>query len=315
MPPKYLHHHEEFKELLSIAARDQHINEPSLVEKDYWIMHVLYALQKQGWVFQLKGGTSLSKGFGIINRFSEDIDIKIDPLSGRDVKTGKNQDNPSQVKSRESFFDWLAEEISIPDIENIERDRVFDDGKFRSAGIRLYYKSKFDPVIGLKPGILLEVGFDKTTPNTEVNISSWAYDKALEKINDVMDNRAFGVHCYNPEYTFVEKLQTISSKYRNFQETGKLSNNFLRHYYDVYKLIERPEIVAFIGTPEYLQHKKDRFKSLEMDLRKTDAFTLSSPEVFKKFEQEYLKTEIIYYNDFPKLSEILERIQKYLNRL
>ncbi len=82
MPPKYLHHHEEFKELLRIAARDQHINEPSLVEKDYWIMHVLYALQKQGWVFQLKGGTSLLKGFGIINRFSEDIDIKIDPPSG-----------------------------------------------------------------------------------------------------------------------------------------------------------------------------------------------------------------------------------------
>ena len=45
-----------------------------LIEKDYWLMHGLWALQKQGWQFQLKGGSSLSKGFGIIQRFSEHID-------------------------------------------------------------------------------------------------------------------------------------------------------------------------------------------------------------------------------------------------
>ncbi|MEA2882414.1 MAG: hypothetical protein QOH32_1670, partial [Bradyrhizobium sp.] len=42
--------------------------------KDYWIMHSLYGLQKLGLIFELKGGTSLSKGFKIIDRFSEDID-------------------------------------------------------------------------------------------------------------------------------------------------------------------------------------------------------------------------------------------------
>ena len=45
-----------------------------LIEKDYWLMHGLWALQKEGWQFQLTGGTSLSKGFGIIQRFSEHID-------------------------------------------------------------------------------------------------------------------------------------------------------------------------------------------------------------------------------------------------
>jgi predicted nucleotidyltransferase component of viral defense system len=43
------------------------------VEKDYWIMHGLYGLQQMGMSFELKGGTSLSKGYGIIERFSEDI--------------------------------------------------------------------------------------------------------------------------------------------------------------------------------------------------------------------------------------------------
>ena len=50
-----------------------------LVEKDYWIMHCLWGLQAQGFQFELKGGTSLSKGFGVIHRFSEDIDIRIEP--------------------------------------------------------------------------------------------------------------------------------------------------------------------------------------------------------------------------------------------
>jgi predicted transcriptional regulator of viral defense system len=52
---------------------------PALVEKDYWITHCLYGLQQLGLKFELKGGTSLSKGYGIIHRFSEDIDIRIEP--------------------------------------------------------------------------------------------------------------------------------------------------------------------------------------------------------------------------------------------
>lgn len=46
--------------------------QPVLVEKDYWIMHCLYGLQHLKMTFELKGGTSLSKGDRIINRFSED---------------------------------------------------------------------------------------------------------------------------------------------------------------------------------------------------------------------------------------------------
>jgi predicted nucleotidyltransferase component of viral defense system len=67
----YLHQHREFSNLLRIVEDETKIL-AGLVEKDYWIMHVLYRLKKQGYKFQLKGGTSLSKGFGIIHRFSED---------------------------------------------------------------------------------------------------------------------------------------------------------------------------------------------------------------------------------------------------
>jgi predicted nucleotidyltransferase component of viral defense system len=69
MPDQYLHQRKDFPELLNILADEQNIL-PYLIEKDYWIMHVLYGLKKQGFDFELKGGTSLSKGYKIIDRFS-----------------------------------------------------------------------------------------------------------------------------------------------------------------------------------------------------------------------------------------------------
>jgi predicted nucleotidyltransferase component of viral defense system len=62
-------------------------------------------LAKLGFKFELKGGTSLSKGYDAIGRFSEDIDIQIEPPEGHDVKTGRNQDKPAHRKSRKDFYD------------------------------------------------------------------------------------------------------------------------------------------------------------------------------------------------------------------
>ena len=87
----FLHDRRDFDQLLAVVADERGLD-PMLVEKDYWIMHCLWGLQAQGFQFQLKGGTSLSKGFGVIHRFSEDIDIRIEPPPGMDVKIGRNQD-------------------------------------------------------------------------------------------------------------------------------------------------------------------------------------------------------------------------------
>jgi len=219
MPRDFLHNHPEFEDLIRIVAEDKVID-PTLVEKDYWITHCLYGLQKQGFTFQLKGGTSLSKGHQIIGRFSEDIDILIEPPAGRDVKTGKNQNSPTQVKTRTDFYDWLAETIKIEGITKVERDTAFDDiPNYRSAGIRLQYTTFVEGMEGLKEGVLLEVGFDTVAPNTPKDISSWVYDNAAGKV-DVIDNRAKAVPCYDPGYTFVEKLQTVSTKFRKQQADG-----------------------------------------------------------------------------------------------
>lgn len=315
MPLKYLHELKEFKELLQITAQEQDIAEPTLVEKDYWIMHVLHSLSQQDFVFQLKGGTSLSKAYQIIHRFSEDIDIRMEPPKIKKVYTGVHQNKPAHVQSRSEYFDWLSENISIPGVSKVARDHAFDDTKFRNGGIRLFYESQFVAIPGLKEGILLELGFDQTTPNQALDISSWAYDRATKSFIKLKDNRAKRIFCYNPEYSFVEKLQTVASKFRQFEREGKLRPNLLRHYYDIYQLLDRPEIQGFIGTKAYLEHKKARFKSLSLNLRDTDAFTLKAPDTYELFEKQYLRTKNLYYRDFPELSAILERIGRYLDKL
>lgn len=191
--------------------------------------------------FELKGGTSLSKGYGVIHRFSEDIDIRIAPPSDMDVKTGQNHTKPQHCESRKRFYDWLAETLTIDGIESVVRDAAFDEKKYWSGGIRLHYKSTTSPLANLKDGILLEVGFDTVQPNSPIDISSWAYDFAADKVS-VIDNRAKGVLCYHPGYTLVEKLHTISKKYRKQREEGSFPANFMRHYYDVYCLLDVPEV-------------------------------------------------------------------------
>jgi hypothetical protein len=315
MPTDYLHNHKQFPELIRIVAEQKGID-PALVEKDYWIMHSLYGLQKLGLTFQLKGGTSLSKGFKIIDRFSEDIDIHIDPPADRNVKTGRNQDKPAHVKSRKDFYDWLANtKIKIDGIDIVERDTAFDSDKLFSGGIRLCYRSSTTPIADLKDGILLEAGFDVVAPNTAKNISSWMYDYAAGKI-EIIDNRAKGVACYDPGYTFVEKLQTISTKYRQQQKEKQFPPNFMRHYYDVYSLLDRPEVQAFIGTDDYKAHKDRRFRSLDnKNIAKNEAFILSDHETGKTYAEAYAKTSALYYGSKPSFDEILERINEWIDRL
>ena len=309
---EFLHDRKDFSQLLALVADERGLD-PTLVEKDYWIMHCLWGLQTQGLRFELKGGTSLSKGFGVIHRFSEDIDIHIEPPEGMGVKTGRNQDKPAHIASRRDFYDWLATQICIPGIVQVERDTGFDDEKLRSAGIRLWYPLRSARLAGVKDGILLELGFDDTAPNRPVTISSWAWDTARARGAEVVDNRAVGVPCYAPTRTFVENLQTISTKYRGLSKTQTFPANFLRHYYDVYCLLDLEEVQAFMKEPAYQERKAQRFRTGdERVIAKNPAFLLEDADERRRFATEYRKTQALYYQGQPNFEAVLVRIHQHI---
>lgn len=311
----FLHELPDVKQLFEVVATEKRVI-PGIIEKDYWLMHCLWGLQQQGFNFELKGGTSLSKGFNIIERFSEDIDIQIHPDKFANIKIGKNHDKPAHINGRKNFFNTIADQLNITNMQFM-RDHNFDEPqKMRSAGIRGEYHSYFSTIEALKPGIVLELGFDQTTPNIPCDISSWALDKALSLNIDVIDNRARQVKCYCPEYTFVEKLQTISTKYRLQQQNKTMPINFLRHYYDIYQLLKHQSVLDFIDTDEYQAHKSKRFRSAdEKDISKNEAFLLSDKKIRKLYTEEFEKKSAIYFGKQPHFVNILKRIKVYMPNL
>jgi hypothetical protein len=314
MPADYLHKHPQFADLIRIVAQDKGID-PALVEKDYWIVHALYGLQKLRFKFELKGGTSLSKGHKVINRFSEDIDIRIEPPPELHVKTKPSQTKHAHVESRRKFYDWLVENIKIDGISKVTRDTAFDNKHLISAGIRLSYDGLHELPPDLKDGVLLEAGFDVVTPNQARDISSWAYDHAAMKV-DILDNRAKGVACYDPRYTFVEKLQTISTKFRQQQVKKGSSIDFMRHYYDAYSLLQKPDVQAFVGTEEYKMHKAARFRGGDNpNIAQNQAFVLSNSDTRASYEKAYNATSGLYYSGKPSFGEILTLFGEWVDRL
>ena len=313
----YLHNHRDFAALLRIVGNELDI-EPILVEKDYWIMHVLYGLKQLDFNFELKGGTSLSKGYQIINRFSEDIDIHIKPPAGFEINENPKNTKPKNVMARKKFYDWLAETIKINGIIGARRDTGFDDEiYYRSGGIRLHYRTLTGASEGIKEGILLEAGFDRVTPNNAMTISSWAYDKAIRQGVPVIDNRALDIACYHPGYTFVEKLQTVATKFRQEQETKQERQNLMRQYYDIYSLLGNDEVRKFIGTEEYFEHKEERFPKVDLHIpiAENEAFLLSNQELKDRFVQRYQATATLYYNGQPDFEEMLAEIGRWVEKL
>jgi len=318
MPADYLHNHKDFAALLDIVAEEKGI-QAGLIEKDYWLMHILYGLKLQGFDFNLKGGTSLSKGYNIIYRFSEDIDIYIKPPQALGVNENHKSQKDNAIKSRKDYFDWLANEIKIDGITLVERDHAFDDVAFyRSGGIRLFYKSSKPAIHGVKDGILLEAGFDTVTPANKLTISSWAFDKAHSNpVLEIIDNRAVDVACYHPGYTLVEKLQTIATKFRNEAEGKAGGVNFMRQYYDVYCLLANEQVQAFIGTLEYEAHKQARFPKADLlvPLAENEAFLLNDAAIKSSFIKRYQATQALYYNGQPDFGTLLNRLKENLGRL
>jgi len=97
---------QEFADLLEIVAAERGLRR-SIVEKDYWVTHALWALSVGGFEVWFKGGTSLSKGFGLIERFSEDLDLKVEPggVTALPAVSNWKSEGAKATAERRAYFD------------------------------------------------------------------------------------------------------------------------------------------------------------------------------------------------------------------
>lgn len=304
----FLHDHPKCKDLFEALAFKQSIP-VAIVEKDYWVMHALWGLSENGFTYYFKGGTSLSKGFDIIKRFSEDIDLQINPPEHLKVYTGRNEDKSKHRESRELFFSWIVESLDIPGLTVGVHGT--NDSKCRNYAIQLDYNSLFTRDAIIKRHVLLEIGFAKVTPNDVKDISSWAYDRAVQAELPIGDNRAKGVLLYKPEYTLIEKLDAINKKYRN----EKPPREWVRHYYDVFMLLQLPRVQSFVGSEPYKDYMRERFQDEVETLSNLPAFRLDEADRVSLLKDAHEDEKGLYFGSQPSFDEIRQRLGEWIPKL
>ena len=102
--------------LLQQTAVARKISAEQAIEKDWWVTAILVALSKSSWAdfLQFKGGTSLSKAWGLISRFSEDIDLTI----SRSFFDLPEETNQQRTKIRREAFHYIEEKL-LPELDSI----------------------------------------------------------------------------------------------------------------------------------------------------------------------------------------------------
>jgi hypothetical protein len=185
-------------------------------------------------------GTSLSKGFDLIERFSEDLDVKLEGTGLPHVVSWKSEGSRA-TKSRREYFSALTERLHVPGAE-VRELRESRDPTWRSAQFAVHYPSRaVDSLPGkLRPFVQLEVGSARVTPGEEREITSWVHAHLAEELPGLAamfaPNRPTPVHCLLPTVTLLEKVEAVS---RRFLQDPFEPGTFIRHYEDVARILNR----------------------------------------------------------------------------
>ncbi len=301
----------------TLRSASQHLDiKLEFVEKDYWITLVLSRLAKSKYVSEsvFKGGTSLSKGYSLVERFSEDVDIAI---LNNNAKTG------NEIKT---IIRTIEKEITS-DLTELQMDGVTSKGsRFR--------KSVFEYVSTDKSNknnkLIVEINsFANPFPFQQLTIRSFVFEFLMqtgnEKYIELYDLQSFEVNVLNKEQTLLEKM--VSLIRFSFDENAVESiSKKIRHFYDLYFLMNDAECAAFVKSDKFkeqfdeiLQHDKDMFDEPSGWKNKSVA---ESP-LIKDFETIWGKLKAKYqtelsalaYRTIPDAERIAEKFSELIKRI
>lgn len=220
---------------------------PVFVEKDYWITLVLKRLSESKYndsvVF--KGGTSLSKGYKLIDRFSEDIDIaviNIPEMTGNKVKT--------LIRNVEKDISTDLTEISDSPLSSKGsrfRKSVFT---YPKTGDERFYQSISDKLIIEINSFANPFPYEKRNINSIISLSL-----ALNNQNDLIKKynlMPFSINVLDKKQTLIEKIVSlIRSSFGNDPVKG--ISERIRHFYDLYFLYNDKDCKAFIDSTKFIK--------------------------------------------------------------
>ena len=316
----YLKSKDDLRVLITNTARKKNISE-AVVEKDYWVTYFLdYLFNENKWkeYFTFKGGTSLSKCFEIIQRFSEDIDLildwrvlgydKLEPWlirsNTKQDKFNKEINEKTERFLKEDFLTELVKDFSQEDFE-------FEIDSLDPQTILFSYPKIFDSNY-LSQTIRLEIGsLAAWTPATNISIIPIIGDAYANIFKEKTNLRTVSV-----ERTFWEKA-TILHHEANRPESSKMPHRYARHYYDMYKIANSKYKDKAIKDKELLR-KVTEFK-MKFYPRKwakyedaMDSKLRLVPDKFRflELENDYKAMSEMIYGEYPSFEEIIKILKE-----
>jgi predicted nucleotidyltransferase component of viral defense system len=224
---------------------------PALIEKDYYVTEALRIIALvYGDRVIFKGGTSLSKGWNLIQRFSEDLDIFVDPNAFEPALGRRGIDR--ELKRLRDAVD------AHPGLTFIPQASHTIGGAGRAD--RFAFRQRFGGVGEVGGQILVESGTASgREPTAKVELRShlgeFLTGSGVSLGAD--DEAGFPMRLLHFRRTFVEKLFAIHARVERFKRDGHAVGPYARHYYDLFELADQHEVLAMLRSDEYAAIKTD----------------------------------------------------------
>ncbi len=215
------------------------------IEKDWWVVQTLSILfnTEIGEHLVFKGGTSLSKAWDMIERFSEDIDLAADrKFFGFEGELGKSQ----RTRLRKAANKYITETL-FPELKGAFEKAGLKDVKIELAEIKtsdqdpviisVYYPSLVESPGYIQPRVQIEIGCRSLREPLEsrpiLSIVDFSYPKADFKQDSI------SIPCVLPERTFLEKIFLLHEEFQRPKEKVRV-DGMSRHLYDIYQISKTP---------------------------------------------------------------------------
>ncbi|TXJ26039.1 MAG: nucleotidyl transferase AbiEii/AbiGii toxin family protein [Chitinophagaceae bacterium] len=301
---------------------------PFAAEKDWWVSRTLNIIFQMGMAAHLvfKGGTSLSKAWKLINRFSEDIDLAIDrEFFGFKGDLGKSQRDRLRKQSGayvdEVFFKELSAAFLAHGYEqvNVQLEAVIASDHDRK--INIYYSNIIPSPRYLEPRVQIEISCRSLRePFTPKRFGSLVDEYYADR---EFAESLFTVPTVNPERTFLEKLFLLHEEFHRPSEKMRV-DRLSRHLYDIYHLTKAGIADRAIADKELYEvivahrYKFSRVGDVDYNLHHPKNLNpIPVGEKMAEWNADYTKMmeEMIYEENKPSFADLINNLSELRTKL
>ena len=298
----------------------------AVVEKDFWVcwtLKQLFAIEALRDRLLFKGGTSLSKIYHAINRFSEDIDLAVDYVAlGFTGQRDPRQEGLSKTRRAAILAEMMVvcqqyignEFISVlrgrcEEILGNEEDWTLAVSEQDANVVRFQYPSAASTLDYIKPQVILELGTHaEFVPRDRFTVRAFA----AEEFPAVFTEPEVAVTSLLAKRTFWEKATILHAEFYRPPEKA-LPDRYSRHYYDLAMLAQSPvrgEALADLALLDQVVHHKQTFYPsgwAKYDLARVGSLRLVPTEVRRAaLERDYRSMSVMIFGQPPPFGEIME---------